>query len=120
MFGKLFGKKQADVANLAGKEKLSSPKEILQPVGQTLVISYKLDPDWVWSLKTVTRAENETAQQVDFRVYEAHEASSSGVAVKNYHSLDDHPEVILFSGWLNKKTKNFELVDHRAVQQKAM
>jgi hypothetical protein len=120
MFGKLFGKKQADAAGSAGHEKLSGPKEILQPVGQTLVISYKLEPDWVWGLKTVTRANDDSNKHIEFRVYDGHETSAQGIAVKNFHSLDSHPELILFSGWLDKKTKDLELVDHRAAREKAV
>lgn len=120
MFGKLFGKKHADEANLTIQEKLSSPKDILQPIGQSLVINHKLEPDWVWNLKTVTRSYTNDLNHVEFRVYDVHETSGRGVVVKNYNSLEDHQDLILYSGWMDKKTKYLELVDHREVREKAV
>jgi hypothetical protein len=120
MFGKLFGKKQADQSPGAIQEKLSGPKEILQPIGQTLVISHKLEPDWVWNLKTVTRSYTDNPNQIEFRVYEGSQVSAHGISVKDFHSLDAHPQLVLYNGWLNKKTKELDLVDNRAVREKAV
>lgn len=120
MFGKLFGKKHADQAPGANQEKLSGPKEILQPIGQTLVISHKMEPDWVWNLKTVTRSYTDNSNLIEFRVYESSEVSVHGVSVKDFHSLDAHPELVLYNGWLNKKTKEMDLMDTRSVREKAV
>jgi len=120
MFGKLFGKKQEKQPAGENQEKLSGPKDILQPVGQSLVVAHKQEPDWAWSLKTVVRSFSNTPHHVEFRVYDPQEAMAIGLAVKNFHTLDQHPDLILYSGWLDKKTKDMELVDHRAASQQAV
>jgi hypothetical protein len=43
------------------------------------------------------------------RVFSANDASMKKISVKNYHSLDEHPELILFHGWFNKKTQDVEI-----------
>lgn len=120
MFSKLFGRKRENQPQGAIQEKLSSPKDILQPVGQSLVINYKKDPDWVWSLKSVTRTYSDDPNHIEFRVYDVGETARSGLQVKNYNSLEERPELILYSGWLDKKTKHLELDDHRKVLEKAV
>jgi hypothetical protein len=120
MFGKLFGKNRADQTPGEKQEKLSGPKDVLQPVGQSLVVSHRMEPDWVWDLKNVTRSFSDNPNKIEFRVYEQREASMRGVTVKNFHSLDDHPELILYSGSLNKKTRDLDLVDHKEAHEKAV
>lgn len=120
MFGKLFGKKQAGASAEERREKLSRPMDILQPVGQSLVITYKLNPDWVWSLKTVTRSYTDAPHRVEFRAYDPQEVSTIGLAVKNFYTLDQHHDMILYSGWVDKKTKEMELIDHRTDSKKTI
>lgn len=92
-----------------GKTKLPRPKEIPQPVGQSLVVNHKQDPDWVWSLMAVTRPSPESPERNEFRVYAPQEAVQKGVQVKNWNSLDDHQELIQYFGWLDKQTRQMEL-----------
>jgi hypothetical protein len=120
MFSKLFGRKHADQPKGEIQEKLHSPKDIPQPIGQTLVINHKKDPDWVWGLKAVTRSFSDDPNLLEFRVYDVHETSSHGVVVKNYNSLEAHPDLVLYSGWLNKKTKFLDLEEHREALGKAV
>ena len=85
-------------------QKLRGPKEIPYPVGRTLVVDKGQDPDWVWSLLGVVLPRDGAKDSFDVRVFSANDASMKKISVKNYHSLDDHPELILFHGWFNKKT----------------
>ena len=84
--------------------KLPGPKEIPYPVGRNLVVEKGQDPDWVWALLGVVLPREGSKDAFDVRVFSANDAAVRKVSVKNYHSLDDHPELILFQGWFNKKT----------------
>ena len=120
MFSKLFGKKQEGQTKFAKQEKLPGPKDIPQPIGQSLVINHKKEPDWVWNLKAVTRSYSDDPNLMEFRVYDSGEVSSHGVVVKNFNSFEAHPELVLYSGMLNKKTKFLDMEDHRAALEKAV
>ncbi|BEQ14442.1 hypothetical protein [Desulfoferula mesophila] len=122
MFGKLFkredpGKQQA--AQSAGAEvKSEKPREIHAAVGRELVVTYKEDPDWVWKLKQVQRPSEQGKDIRDFRVYDASVAAGRGVAVRNFESLDAHPELVLYHGWLNKKNNDVQLSAGAAQEQR--
>ena len=85
------------------------PKEMPQIVGQHLVVDLQEDPDWVWELKCVLRPRIESKHAFDFRIFDPAEAASKGVNVKDYHSLDEHPEMILFEGWFDKQLMKVHL-----------
>ena len=83
--------------------KLPGPKGIPDVVGRYLVVEEKKGPDWVWSLKgVVLPTEKETAFYC--RVFDETQAVQAGVKVKNWTSLDDHPGLILWEGYFDKKT----------------
>lgn len=57
---KIWKKKSAGEEQPNAKlEKLSSPKNLPQSVGQYLVVKLRKDPDWVWDLKAVMRQKPE-------------------------------------------------------------
>jgi hypothetical protein len=93
----------------AGQPRLPRPREIPQAVGQTLVVNHKQDPDWVWALMAVTRPSADSPDRSEFRVYSAQEAVHQGVTVRDWNSLDDHPELIQYFGWLDQRTREMEL-----------
>jgi hypothetical protein len=86
-----------------GSSKLPKPKDLSDRVGMHLVTQLKLDPDWVWSLKGVVRP---TAQKhyFEIRIFDPKEAVISDVIVRDFNSLNDFPEMILFAGCFNKNT----------------
>ncbi len=83
-------------------EKLPKPKELHQQVGIFLITRLKEDPDWIWGLKMVSCPMPEKKHVARIRIYNPHDAAATGVAVINYHSLDDHAELIIFEGLFNK------------------
>lgn len=101
MFGFLKKDKAAGEAEALD---LPKPKDILQPLGQHLVVNQQQNPDWVWRLKSVTRAPK-GASQVDFRIFDPESALSRKLKVENYNSLDAHPDLVLFQGVLDKRTQ---------------
>lgn len=83
---------------------LPGPKEIPEHVGRHLVVALKENPDWVWSLKGVVRPRPEGKHAFDFRVFDAAEAATKNIKVKDYNHLAEYPDLILFAGWFDKKT----------------
>lgn len=90
--------------------RLTGPKELPPELGRYLVISMKLDPDWVWDLRSVVRPkEGEAAGTYQVRLFKDYKAREAGLSVENYNSLDNHPELIAFEGWYVKGTKRIEI-----------
>jgi hypothetical protein len=81
---------------------LPKPKDLPTQVGMYLVTQLKLDPDWVWSLKGVVRPKEK--QNFEIRIFDPKEAVISDVKIRDYNSLDDYLEMILFEGCFNKNT----------------
>ena len=94
---------------------LPKPKDLPTQVGMHLVTQLKMDPDWVWSLKGVLRQTSEK-QNFEIRIFDPKEAVISDVVVKNFNSLDDFREMILFEGCFNK---NNGWVDIKKTEDKA-
>lgn len=82
--------------------KLPGPRSIDDFVGRSLVVTLKKDPNWVWELKCVKRPRADIKQQFDFRVFSDSDVARARVKIRDFTSLDDHPELILFQGWLDK------------------
>ena len=91
------------------ESKLPRPKAIPDPVGRHLVVKLKKDPDWVWKLESVAMPRPETKSAFSIRVFDTNQTSSKNVVVKDYHSLDAHPELILFEGWYDKVSMKVEI-----------
>jgi hypothetical protein len=101
MFG-LFDKKN--------ENGLSGPKAIPDPVGQQLVVNHKEDPDWVWTLKSVMKPDERGDKDTfRIRVFAEHMAVATKVTIKDFTSLDAYPNMILYEGVFNKKTKAAKL-----------
>ncbi len=86
-----------------GEVRLPGPKGIPQDVGGYMVVKEKKNPDWVWQLKGVVRpTEKKTAFYC--RVFDEAQVAQAGVQVKDWTSLDEHPELILWEGYFDKDT----------------
>ncbi len=88
--------------------KLAKPKNLPQSVGKYLVVSLKYDPDWVWGLKVVFIEKQGNKDLFDFRIFDPNHANTKGIDVKNYRSLDENTDMILFDGWYNKRTEEMK------------
>ena len=101
-------KSGSGTSNTAGV-KLPKPRDLPQQIGMYLVVHERLDPDWVWALKCVLCPRPERKTYFDFRVFDPTQASRAKIQVGNYHSLDAHPELILFKGKYDKEVRDPEL-----------
>jgi hypothetical protein len=100
-----FWKKRPETVELSNEkeEKLSKPQDIPEAVGRSLVVDLGKDPDWVWRLRSVVRRQAEK-YRYDVRVFDEMQAGARGVRVRDYTTLDEHPDLILFEGWYDKKS----------------
>ena len=120
MFWKFWEKKEAP--GEPKPVKLPGPKNMPDPVGRFMVVNLGKNPDWVWRLKSVRRprpADEMNKEPYDVRVFDESEAAAKKVRVKNYLSLDEHPELILFEGWYDKKNFKVDLVEKKSTPGKA-
>jgi len=117
---KFWQKEPAKVTGSEAKpEKLQGPRDIPEPVGRDLVVKLSKDPDWVWSLKSVLRHRQDKKDVYDVRVFNSNDAAMKKIAVKNFTSLDEHPELILFEGWYNKKSRDVHIDEKGKTQSPA-
>jgi hypothetical protein len=100
MFWKFWTKKPSNEP--PKPPKLPRPKDLPDPVGREMVVRLGKNPDWVWHLKCVLRPRPEGKKCYDFRVFSQQDAAENRINVKNYLTLDEHPELILFQGWYDK------------------
>ena len=85
-----------------GEVKLPGPQRIPDLAGRHMVTEENKDPDLVWNLKGVVRPAGKEAFYC--RVFDEAQAARAGVRVKDWTSLDDHPELTLWEGYFDKKT----------------
>lgn len=105
MFDKLFKKGDKEKAS-AGKVKGSKPRDLHAAIGREMIVTYKNDPDWVWQLKQVQKPSEQEPKMFEFRVYDPLAATNKGIIVRDYFSLDDYPNLILYHGWVNLKNND--------------
>ena len=89
--------------------KLAKPKDLPEAVGRKMVVNMKMDPDVVWSLKFVSRPMGDRRGTSEFRIFDPEMSHLIGLDVKNWTSLNDHPDLIIFSGHYDKSTKHVEI-----------
>jgi hypothetical protein len=89
--------------NKEGEVRLPGPKGIPFVVGRHLVVEEQKNPNFVWKLKGVVRP---TKKKNAFycRVFDEAEAAQAGVKVKDWNSLDEHLDLILWEGYFDKET----------------
>jgi hypothetical protein len=76
----------------------SKPRELPEKIGRKMVVEMKIDPDLVWSLKYVNRPMDETRKIKEFSLYSPEKAKQAGVVIKDWMSLENHPELVLYTG----------------------
>jgi len=112
----MFWKKKAaaEEPSKAKAEKLPGPKDLPQAVGSHLVVELKQNPDWVWRLKSVVRPRSDSKDRFDFRVFDEAQVAGRKVKVKDYNSLDEHPDLILYQGRFDKKSVEVQIEEKKA------
>jgi hypothetical protein len=97
------------------KEKLSGPKEIPGLVQNYLVVERKMGPDLVRLLRAVVRKSPTGETAFNIRVFDESEGVARKVQVKDYTSLDECPDLILYEGWFDEGSKQVKLEEKKRV-----
>jgi len=114
-------KKKEEAAPAEGKgaaekvEKLPGPKMLPEIVGNHIIKNMEKDSGWTWRLSAVMRPRAGGGKAFDVRIFATYEAAGRNIKVKDYTTLDEHPELILFEGWFDKDAKKVELVEKRVI-----
>jgi hypothetical protein len=103
-------KKKAESAKAA---KLLAPRQMPGMVEKYLAANYKMDAEIARLLKVVARRQPQTQGAFDCRVFDQSEAEAREIKIKDYTSLDEHPDLILYDGWFDEGSKRVELVEKR-------
>jgi hypothetical protein len=83
---------------------LPGPKGVPKAVGRDIVTKLGGDPDRTWKdYKAVMRPKEGYKDTFEVKVFDGVQAASQKITVKDYNSLAEHPELILYEGWFNKK-----------------
>jgi len=94
--------------------KLSGLKEIPELVQKYLVAEKKMAPDLVKLLRGVERKSTNGAG-FDIRVFDHSEAIAAKVEVKDFTSLDNSPDLILYEGLFDEGAKQVKLEEKTKV-----
>jgi hypothetical protein len=108
-----WGKKSAKEEEK--KEKLSGPRAIPGLVQNYLIAERKMDPDLVKLLKAVVHKSMTGEATVNIRVFDNSEAIAKKVQVKDYTSLNECPDLIIYEGWFDEGTKQVKLEEKKKV-----
>ena len=72
---------------------------------------------WV-KYMAVMRPQKEGGDVCDVRVFDEWSAQQNKISILNYGSLDNQPDMILFEGWFDRKSKKGD-IKYKAVAKKA-
>lgn len=88
------------------------PREVEAYVGRLLAGEWgKVPPrsdHWVKFME-VKRHRLDDKNVVDIRIFDESEANEKHVKVRDYSSLDQYPDLVLFEGWYNRKNKTSQI-----------
>jgi hypothetical protein len=97
------------------EEELSGPREIPEIAQHHLVTQGKMGPDLVKLLKAVLRKNTTEKTGFNIRVFDDSEALARKVQVKDYTSLDECPDLIIYEGWFDEGAKQVKLEEKKRV-----
>ena len=108
-----WGKKS--VNEESKKERLPGPQAIPGLLQKHLVAEWKMDPDLIKLLKAVVHKNPDVEKTFNIRIFDESEASAKKVQVKNYSSLGEHPDLIIYEGQFDEGSKQVKLEEKKKV-----
>ncbi len=105
----MFGIKKTNKAEV----KMPGPSAIPETVQKYLASDKKVDATLASLLRSVILRGSDGPSAYKIRIYDESDAIARKVDIKNYSSLDEHPDVILFEGSVNEVAKQVNLDEHR-------
>jgi len=98
-------------------EKLPGPRDIPVPVAKSLTTEWKLAADLVPLLKAVLRRRANEDRTFDIIIFDESEVAARQLTVKDYLTLEQHPELTLFFGWYDEAAKLVKLEQKKKLPQ---
>jgi hypothetical protein len=112
--GKMFWSKKS-AKEEEKKEKMSGPQAIPGMVEKHLVAEKKMDANLVKLLKAVVRKSETGETAFNIRVFDLSEGLARKVEVKDYNSLDECQDLIIYEGWFDEGSKQVKLEEKKRV-----
>lgn len=109
-------KKKTEEPSQPKAEKLPGPRSIEELVGREMITKLNKNPDWVWGLRSVVRRKEGGKHRYDFRVFDEAQTAAKKVKVKDYTSLDNCADLILYQGWFDKASLEVHFENSTKVQ----
>jgi hypothetical protein len=111
---KMFWNKKL-VKEEAKKERLPGPQAIPALLQKHLVAEWKMDPDLAQLLKAVVLKKSNGEKAFNIRIFDGSDALAKKVQVKNYSSLGEHSDLILYEGQFDEGSKQVKLEEKKKV-----
>lgn len=108
----LWGKKKTEDER---KERLSGPREIPWIVQNYLVTEKKMDPEIAKLLKALVYKSSSGEKVNNIRIFDEADAVAKKVLVKDYTTLDQHPDLIIYEGTFDEDSKHVRLEEKKSV-----
>jgi len=93
------------------EKSLPKPEHLPAAVVRYITVILGHNPVWAGRLKGVECPREGQHNIFDIRVFDEGIAVENGVAVENYHTLDSHPELVIFEGWIDRDTNTVSLLE---------
>ncbi|MBC8433101.1 MAG: hypothetical protein H8D96_14420 [Desulfobacterales bacterium] len=81
---------------------LPNPKPLPAPVVRYITVILGHNPQWASRLKSVEIPRQDEQNIFNLRIFDQGIARENGVSVTNFHTLDSHPELVIYEGWIDK------------------
>ena len=95
--------------------KLAGPGNIPDLIQKHLVTEWKMNPDLVNLLKALLRRNPKGEKSFHVRIFDELDAKAKKVQVKDYTSLDERPDLIIYEGQFDEGTKQVKLEEKKKV-----
>jgi len=107
----MFWKKTASTTEIPKPKsgKLPGPQGIPALVAKTLTTKLKMNADLVPILKAVVRKRSNGDKAFDVRIFDESEAAAMQLTVKDYLTLEQNSELIIYDGWYDEASKQVSL-----------
>ena len=99
----------------AGVGRVPGPGVIPGLVQNFLVTEGKMDSDLAGILKAVVKSRPGEEKAFDIRIFDGSEAVTKKIQVKDYNTLNEHPDLTIYEGWFNEAAKQVELEEKKAM-----
>jgi hypothetical protein len=102
---KMFWKRNAAKK---GRSPVKIDRLLSEIIGEEWSKVPSISDHWV-EYKAVTRMHQDNGSVCDVRVFDEWSVKDRRVTVTGYESLDAHPDLIIFEGWLDRKARKGDI-----------